>query len=46
MNINNLISMFENRTSMEGILKQSCQSLEEYIIRICFKLTNKYLNKY
>tara|TARA_Y100001949_G_C15851760_1_gene270995 strand:- start:22 stop:717 length:696 start_codon:yes stop_codon:yes gene_type:complete len=31
MNINNLISMFENRTSMEGILKQSCQSLEEYI---------------
>tara|TARA_B100000929_G_scaffold130426_1_gene103251 strand:+ start:9606 stop:10301 length:696 start_codon:yes stop_codon:yes gene_type:complete len=31
MNINNLISMFENRTSMEGILKQSCQSLEGYI---------------
>lgn len=31
MNINALISTFETRVSMEGILKQSRQSLEEYI---------------
>lgn len=31
MNINGLISTFETRVSMEGILKQSRQSLEEYI---------------
>jgi lipid-binding SYLF domain-containing protein len=31
MNINALISTFETRISMEGILKQSRQSLEEYI---------------
>lgn len=31
MNINGLISTFESRVSMEGILKQSRQSLEEYI---------------
>lgn len=31
MNINGLISTFETRVSMEGILKQSRQSFEEYI---------------